>query len=272
MQLTILGVPVEIENFSAAQYHKTCGLLDAELLKSQQVRVGIVKAFQHAMGLAPTANPSDIWHHVIYRHFMDARKGSGSDPHQSWVRAGGDALEIVLSTYYSELLKPHGIRLRVLLGNKQKEEALKALGCAGKVGKAKLDTVLEGFEAKEWIPFGGAHIKASMGERVNDDEPTSRALQARGHFSPLVTMDVKSFPPTPRVQKDLVNRGEFGSPENPSVKRRYIEENGSFDNCYSFNLRTIPSSGVTPSGKRIFSLHMDGKEDQFVRDSVKAWK
>jgi len=84
-----------------------------------------------------------------------------------------------------------------------------------------------------------------------------------GYFSPIWTLDVKSFPPP---NGDLVNRGELGSPKAPSEKRRYVEEHGDFDNCYSANARTAPSSGQTHSGKRVYTLGLLDQPDQFAQD------
>ena len=64
-------------------------------------------------------------------------------------------------------------------------------------------------------------------ERVSDDIPASRAMQAKGLLSPLWTLDVKSFPPP---TGDLINRGELGTPDSPSDKRKYVELHGDFDN------------------------------------------
>ncbi|EKD07251.1 BsaWI family type II restriction enzyme [Limnospira fusiformis KN01] len=57
-----------------------------------------------------------------------------------------------------------------------------------------------------------------MAERVSDDIPASRIMMQYGFLSLLSTLDVKSFPPP---GGDLINRAEFGSPDNPSDKRRY---------------------------------------------------
>ena len=136
------------------------------------------------------------------------------------------------------------------------------MGLEDVVGKAKLDTALEGRRDWQWQIFGGAHVKASLAERVSDDVPTSEKMMGKGFLSPLLTLDVKSFPPP----KDVVNRGELGSPDKPSEKRTYIEEHGSFDNCYSYNLRSVPSRGKTTSGKKIYTLRMSGQRDQLVDD------
>lgn len=84
-------------------------------------------------------------------------------------------------------------------------------------------------------------------------------------YQPLWTLDVKSFPPPHGAP---VNRGELGTPDAPSDKRRYIEQHGSFDNCYSANSRTVPSLGVTPSGKRIYTLDLLKQPDHFAQDVI----
>ena len=90
-------------------------------------------------------------------------------------------------------------------------------------------------------------------------------MMRRGYFSPLWTLDVKSFPPP---HGDLVNRGELGTPDSPSEKRRYIEEHGEFDGCYSANLRTVPSARQTASGKRIYTLDLFNQPDDFAQGVI----
>lgn len=106
-------------------------------------------------------------------------------------------------------------------------------------------------------------------ERVSDDVPCSEAMMRQGFVSFLYTFDSKSFPPP---AGDLVNRGEMGSNEQPSDKRKYIEEHGSFDACFSYNLRTIPSNKSTPSGKRIFVCSLKPTEDIFPSQVIAAWE
>ena len=118
------------------------------------------------------------------------------------------------------------------------------MGLTGKVGDSKLDLVLYGNHEGKKVVFRGVHSKASLAERVSDDVPCSEAMMKQGFASFLYTFDSKSFPPP---AGDLVNRGEMGTKEQPSDKRKYIEEHGSFDACFSYNLRTIPSLESTPS-------------------------
>ncbi len=102
-----------------------------------------------------------------------------------------------------------------------------------------------------------------------DDVPCSEAMMEAGIVSYLFTLDSKSFPPP---AGDLVNRGEFGTPNQPSDKRRYVEEHGSFDACFSYNLRTVPSRAPTPSGKAIFVASFKPEEDLFPKFVVESWE
>ena len=230
-------------------------------------REAIAQALEFAVDHLPELNPSDIYQHIIYRLYL--REYTKSTPEQSWVRAGGEAIELFIERRYSSVLQNHGIRLRALVSAKDKGEALREMGLAGKVGDSKLDVALYGYHNDQLVIFGGVHSKASLAERVSDDVPCSEAMMKRGLVSFLYTFDSKSFPPP---AGDLVNRGELGSINQPSDKRRYIEEHGSFDACFSYNLRSVPSLEVTPSGKRIFVCSLKPEEDSFSTQVVEAWE
>lgn len=64
----------------------------------------------------------------------------------------------------------------------------------------------------------------------------------------------------------------FQDIEQPSDKRKYIEEHGSFDACFSYNLRTIASNKSTPSGKHIFVCSLKPAEDVFPSKIVATWE
>jgi hypothetical protein len=173
---------------------------------------------------------------------------------------------MVVEEWYSPMLAPHRVRIEALIGSDRKRKALKEMGIQARVGAAKLDMALYRKTAQEeWEIFGGVHVKASLAERVSDDVPASRAMMRRGYLSPLWTLDVKSFPPP---HGDLINRGELGTPETPSEKRRYIEEHGEFDGCFSANARTVPSAGKTASGKRIYTLNLFSQPDDFAASMI----
>lgn len=245
-------VGVQLDGINDAQKMDIEQRLESELAVRKNYEA-IAATFAFAVTLCPDANHSDLWHHVIYRHYRDLIS------EQSWKRASGQAFEKFFVDFYNPHLTP-GVRLRFA-----KPDDLRRMGIHRRLGRGKLDIVIEQTKdgGETWEIVGGIHAKVSLAERVTDDEPASRAMMRKGYFSPLVTLDVKSFPPP---HGDGVNRGELGTPERPSEKRKYIERHGSFSACFSYNLRTHPSGTVTPSGRRIFTLSFSAHQpDAFVQ-------
>lgn len=230
-------------------------------------REAIADALEAAFREVPGLNPSDVYHHLVYRLYL--REFRKKTPEQSWVRAGGEAMELFIERHYGPLLGPHGIDIRALFSGQAKAAALREMGLSGQVGDSKLDVALYGHRDGRRVIFGGIHSKASLAERVTDDVPCSEAMMRKGYLSVLYTFDAKSFPPP---DGDLVNRGEFGTLAEPSDKRRYVEEHGSFDVCFSYNLRTVPSPPMTPSGKRILTGSFNPGADPFPDYVVAAWR
>lgn len=230
-------------------------------------REAIVEALELAFNEFPDLNPSDIYQHIVYRLYL--REYRKSKPEQSWVRAGGEVMELFIERHYTPVLSPYGIVVKALLSPRAKAQALSEMGLTGKVGDSKLDVALYGQLDDKLLIFGGVHSKASLAERVSDDVPCSEAMMRRGYVSFLYTFDSKSFPPP---HGDLVNRGELGRHEQPSDKRRYIEDHGSFDACFSYNLRSNPSMGSTPSGKAIYVCSLKRDEDIFPDHVIEAWR
>lgn len=271
LAITISGEKVEIDlpGVSRTVYRSTRNQLEKALQDSaKKNREAIATTFLYVLKRCPKANASDLWHHIVYRLYCEVLpKYRPQNPNQSWVRASGEALEAILEEMYAPFLLKRGVRIQALISRNKKREALKQMGLGKKVGDSKLDVVLY-LEVKkdDWRIFGGIHVKASLAERISDDVPASRAMMKKGYFSPLWTFDVKSFPPP---HGDLVNRGELGSPRFPSEKRKYIEEHGDFDGCYSANLRTVSSESKTMSGKRVFPLILSQQPDRFVKDIIK---
>lgn len=231
-------------------------------LKSRDV---IAQGFQFALQQCPSENPSDIWHHVIYRLYIKHKQGP--DPAQSWVRTSGEGFELMIANAYNPLLAKHHIRLRPLISGNEKKRILDRMGLTERVGSSKIDIAIEkkaagkGVEQDGYGVLGGLHVKVSLAERVSDDIPASRIMMAEGFLSILSTLDVKSFPPP---HGDLVNRGELGSPQAPSDKRAYIESHGDFSACISYNSRTVPSPATTASGKKIYLGNLRGVPDSFT--------
>mgnify|MGYP000447422099 CR=1 FL=1 len=235
--------------------------------KKLKNREAIFQALCYAIDNLPNVNPSDIYHHIVYRTYL--REYKTNSPSQSWVRAGGDAVELFIKDRYTEHLKNHGIFIEIAFQQGKKNTFLEDMNLADKVpGKSKLDIGLYGLHNNKKIPFGGIHSKASLAERVSDDKPCSEIMMKEGFYSYLVTFDAKSFPPP---AGDLINKGELGSPDTPSDKRDYIEKYGSFSACFSYNTNTNPSNNITKSGKKIYSLNSFKANDDFVKSVTRDW-
>jgi hypothetical protein len=261
------GFEVEVSNVTKEECNRIRYLLREYMEDdSTKGRRAIANTFLKAVELCPHANPSDLWHHIIYREYL--RVKGGLRPDNSWVRTSGEGYEIMLAEYYNPKIKSHDVRLTTQFKNKEK--SLDRLGAEIKenVGSSKIDLLVEkkgvgrGQGSDGYGIIGVVHAKASLAERVSDDVPASRILMDEGLFSILATLDVKSFPPT--SGGDLVNRGELGTPEDPSDKRKYVEEHGDFSACFSWNHRTTPSPGPTPSGSKIKTVHLDDSPDAFT--------
>jgi BsaWI restriction endonuclease type 2 len=229
-------------------------------------REAILFALTSAIERFPDANPSDLYHHIVYRLYL--REYTKTQADRSWVRAGGEAFELFLQAHYNHVLKSAGITLRWLSNDTLKSGALDDMGIRHEVGGSKLDIALYGEVNGQSVIFGGIHAKASLAERVSDDVPCSVAMMKRGLSSYLVTLDAKSFPPP---NGDLVNRGELGTVGAPSDKRAYIESHGSFSACFSYNLRTVPSPRKTKSGRLIHASTFSPKTDPFPGAIQAAW-
>ncbi|MBU3077821.1 BsaWI family type II restriction enzyme [Sphingomonas quercus] len=262
------GIPsvwVEIDGIDDRQVTEAKRHFDELLESEKQISDAVALAFVNIVNVCPAANPSDLWQHVIYRHacylgFSDNR----------WKRISGYALERALVALYKSRLETHGIRMRIV----DKDEAnrlLEKLGVAG-VRSTKVDIFIEGYRDDRWVVFGGAHVKASIAERIVDDVPASLAFMQRGLLSVALTMDSKSYPPP---HGNGVNWGEFGARsagvEKERLKRGYIEVAGNFDGLFSYNLRTPPSPANTQSGKRIWTLSLAQNPDPFVDMLVQRW-
>lgn len=244
---------------SQEDYERISRTLFEGMEGTTKVREAIAAAFDLSVDLCPEANHSDIWCHIIYRQFLT--KASS----QSWVRTSGEGFELFLCQYYTALLDPVGIQVAPMFDRTTKRVVLDEIGIPPAMGGSKVDmgvvAVTKG-EAKFRV-IGGVHAKGSLAERISDDAPVSMAMIRKGFWSPLCTLDVKTYPP-----RDLTNRGELGTPERPSDKRRYIESEGQFSAFYSYNLRTNPSVGKTPSGRKIYRLKLQREFDQFCLDAV----
>lgn len=239
----------------------------------------VANSFLYATRAWPNVNPSDLWYFIIPRAFQDRYNHPASamdvDQAQSWKRTGGWALERVFLEHYNPKLSKHGLAI-VNPPAPEKAAYFNEMGL-GEHGIAdKADLLLVGLQSEgRGKCFGVAHVKASFAERRTDDVPLSQALMERGFTSPLLTMDCKG---TPGVQ--ALNRGELGSAwdgegdsDPRGQKRLDIERDGKFDNCYSFNLLTEPTSSDIQTVRKIqvCSFNDNGDEDPFVEHMVERW-
>jgi transcriptional regulator with XRE-family HTH domain len=266
-------VYVSIENLSKDLYDEI--ILEIEdIIKNSKAKKSarVAQALVHATKKVPDANPSDVWHHVIYRTLTQELEWSP----QSWKRTSGWALEIALCEIYEEKLKAYDIRMSI----KRKLEANEILDSTGLssltgVGDTKIDLFIEGFFENNWHAFGVAHVKASIAERVVDDIPASKSIIDAGWVSILLTMDMKSYPPP---HGDGVNYGELGGRTGDlatlnSIKRGYVEEDGAFSALFSFNSRTPASDVKTTSGNKIYTLGFwDDQPDDLVLFLAGEWE
>lgn len=270
MEFDVGNVTVDLPNTTVEEYEQIRDRLRANMESDSKNREAIKDAFQFGVELCPDENASDIWHHIIYRSYLEFYQDMNpptSNANQSWVRTSGDALELFFVDYYNQRL-PDDLRMTALFGSAE-GRALEIMDIADSVGEAKLDITIEGKTQGEWHIFGGSHSKASLAERVTDDVPASEVMMENGFLSVMQTMDVKSFPPN--HGGDLVNNGELGEPESPSEKRRYVEDLGQFSDLYSYNERTTPSPEQTASGSQIVTISIPSDEDQFIRDCRTFW-
>ncbi|MFD1469897.1 helix-turn-helix domain-containing protein [Hymenobacter caeli] len=232
-----------------------------------QNREAIRVALDFAIRRLPLLNPSDVYRHIIYRLYV--REFSLKSPKQSWVRAGGEALELFIEDLYKSRLLSEGIEVEALIAKDRRLAALEEMGISDRVGAAKLDIALYGIhEGKRYI-FGGLHVKASLAERVTDDVPCSEIMMAAGYFSGLWTFDAKDHPP-----RSLVNYGELGTSltGKPTAKRLYIERDGSFSICFCYNTRTAASYHKTPSQRRIVVSTLAPDKDTLPSVVLAAWQ
>lgn len=262
-----------VTDAEVSRFHRE---LECRIAGGGQVSDAVAQVFVELTEHCPTANPSDLWHHVIYRHLLSL---GWSD--NRWKRVSGFALERALQLVYQPRLTPLGIRMHIVSAAVA-NGYLAALGIVG-FRASKFDMFLEGLVEEEggifgtsklWKVFGCAHVKSSIAERIQDDVPASHAFMERGLTSIAITMDAKSYPP-PHGQG--VNYGELGGRtmgvDKERIKRGYVENDGQFDAMFSYNLRTPESPAITPSGKRIMTLGMhEHQPDKLVTFLDHQWK
>lgn len=274
-----LLIQVPLEAVTEEQYREML-LVIADHLAERSNQDAIQKAFEQLVALAPEANPSDLWRHVLMGEYIASGRNDNS-----WKKASGKAFEYAFAGLYNARLLPLGLRLRVLTGSTAllareamilhaTERGLDNLRIATlrMVSPSKFDLAIEGeCEVGSWRLFGIVHCKTSIAERIKDDVPASRAIRDAGFWSIIATLDHKCYPPP---HGDGINYGELGgrtSVDKIRQKRDYVEREGDFDNAYSYNLRTPESPPITPTGGRIKTLRFGQVMDPFVQDLQGRW-
>lgn len=234
----------------------------------------VAQCFLEATRAWPTVNPSDIWWFVVYRGFLDRfnhpAEFSRLSLDQSWKRTGGWALEEVLVRHYGPVLNQNGVRM-FIASSAHKEELLGQLTVSDRIESDKADVLLTGVKNGTERCFGVVHVKTSFAERRTDDVPMSRTLIDGGYVSPLWTMDAKSMP-----SANPINKGELGpaAPRNMasrSAKRKDIEDDGYFSNCFSYNSRTEQTAASRTSVSKIIVCDFQYPDDQFSQYLVDEW-
>ena len=123
-------------------------------------QTAILKAFELGMKLAPGVNASDLWHHIVYRHYLrtiSVALPRIADGGQSWKRASGDGFQIFVQDYYNPRLAKHGISLRSLSADEQ--ATLSRLGLLGAFRPAKIDLVAERPSEDNWRPLSQSECR-----------------------------------------------------------------------------------------------------------------
>ena len=269
--IDIEPVEVEIDYIEYNQLNQIYKYFDKQCASQKQISNAVAKSFVYAVKLCPDSNPSDIWQHIIYRHFLDYGMSD-----QQWKRVSGFALERAFIEIYNPIFPQYDLIFRTL-PKKEAKQLFKDLGFGGQIKHDKIDAVVELAVIFKKKLIAGVHVKASLAERIQDDVPASLALMSKGYLSIFLTMDSKSYPPP---HGNGVNYGELGGRSwgddrgKVRIKREYIEENGQFDALISYNKRTPESPSETKSGKKIYSIGFNEKQpDVFVKlEAVQQFK
>jgi hypothetical protein len=106
-------VVIELPGVSRTAFKAIGELLDKALARpGVKNRDAIKDSFLTALKTCPTANASDLWHHVVYRQYLEIlNRHRPQNPDQSWKNSFGEALELALEELYSTLLLEHNIRI-----------------------------------------------------------------------------------------------------------------------------------------------------------------
>lgn len=210
-------------------------------------------ALTYAINRDPNVNKRELWKLIKDEYVANLLKRFPDqvEPGQSYRRAAGDAFEMFVEEYLNtnDTLIKNGIRA-VSLSGEPFARLVDSLNVDVRV--RDVDLFLQGIDQRGSVRiFGALFPKASYAERIRADEGASRKLMDKEIWTGTVTMDA---------------RGELGTEERPSVKRKTINS-GAFNGCYSFNQETAPGPHI-----HIVRCNIRGMRNPLIRDIVRAWR
>lgn len=250
------------------------GIAGEDEEEASQIKANAVaNSYLKAVRLWPHVNPSDLWWFLVYRAFLDPYNHPASwaklNLDQSWKRTGGWALEKVLVQHYRDALHEKGIKL-FIAENETKRRLISQIQSVSRIEADKADVLLTTETEEGEVLFGVVHVKASFAERRTDDVPLSKDLIEAGYYSPLWTMDCKSSPAARPVNKGELGLTMDGSVDRRSAKRKDIEDDGFFSDCFSYNANTLPTPSAQRSKSRITVLDFNNPHDAFYESVLAA--
>ena len=95
MKKGIPSVWIKIEGITDKDYNKARLAFKCLINSEKQISDAVSKFFQLLVKTFPSANPSDLWQHVVYRQFLHF-----GNREQQWKRISGYALERVFTETY----------------------------------------------------------------------------------------------------------------------------------------------------------------------------
>ena len=87
------GIPskwIELADITDEEVGEARGGLDQHLAGDEQISTAVAQAFIDVSTMCPSANPSDLWQHVIYRHLLES---GWSDQHYLPMPKGSACME-----------------------------------------------------------------------------------------------------------------------------------------------------------------------------------
>jgi hypothetical protein len=140
----IEAVEVEIDYITSDQLDQIYSYFDEQCANQEWISNAVANSFAYAVKLCPNSNPSDVWQHIIYRHFLDYGRSD-----QQWKRVSGFALERAFVGIYNPIFSQYNLRFRIL-PKKEAKQLFKDLGFKGQIKQDKIDAVIELADFLKW--------------------------------------------------------------------------------------------------------------------------